>query len=212
MSNSLWSPWAAACQASLSITHSRSLLKLVSIESVMPSNCLILCRPLLLLLGYDQMPSYHSGNFMFWRIHSGKQHLRWITVGVTEEIHKSGSILRLLESTDWPELQAMTHRCFFGPPIRKSIPHFLLPLTHLTCLCSFTYMITHTHTHTSMRCNIRSLWHFCLSHRSYMLSQNCLPSLLRKCSCNLSQSSFVGRILFLRLDCTRTVRMPGNRN
>ena len=39
----------AACQASLSITNSRSLLKLVSIELVMPSNHLILCRPLLLL-------------------------------------------------------------------------------------------------------------------------------------------------------------------
>ena len=41
-------PWTAACQASLSITSSRSLLKLMSIESVMPSNHLILCRPLLL--------------------------------------------------------------------------------------------------------------------------------------------------------------------
>ena len=41
--------WTAACQASLSITNSRSLLKLVSIESVMPSNHLILCCPLLLL-------------------------------------------------------------------------------------------------------------------------------------------------------------------
>ena len=41
-------PWTAACQASLSITNSRSLLKLVSIESVMPSNHLILCHPLLL--------------------------------------------------------------------------------------------------------------------------------------------------------------------
>ena len=41
--------WTAACQASLSITKSRSLLKLMSIESVMPSNRLILCRPLLLL-------------------------------------------------------------------------------------------------------------------------------------------------------------------
>ena len=40
-------PWTAACQASLSITNSQSLLKLVSIESVMPSNHLILCRPLL---------------------------------------------------------------------------------------------------------------------------------------------------------------------
>ena len=42
-------PWTAARQASLSITNSQSLLKLMSIESVMPSNYLILCRPLLLL-------------------------------------------------------------------------------------------------------------------------------------------------------------------
>ena len=42
-------PWTAARQASLSITNSRSLLKLMSIESVMPSNHLILCLPLLLL-------------------------------------------------------------------------------------------------------------------------------------------------------------------
>ena len=41
--------WSAAHQASLSITHSQSLLKLISIESVMPSNHLILCHPLLLL-------------------------------------------------------------------------------------------------------------------------------------------------------------------
>ena len=42
-------PWTAAHQASLSITNSQSLLKLVSIELVMPSNHLILCLPLLLL-------------------------------------------------------------------------------------------------------------------------------------------------------------------
>ena len=42
-------PWTAAHQASLSNTNSQSLLKLMSIESVMPSNHLILCRPLLLL-------------------------------------------------------------------------------------------------------------------------------------------------------------------
>ena len=41
-------PWTAACQASLSITSSQSLLKLMSIESMMPSNYLILCHPLLL--------------------------------------------------------------------------------------------------------------------------------------------------------------------
>ena len=42
-------PWTAACQASLSIINYQSLLKLMPIESVMPSNDLIFCRPLLLL-------------------------------------------------------------------------------------------------------------------------------------------------------------------
>ena len=42
-------PWTAACQASLYIKNSWSFLKLMSIESVMPSNHLILCHPLLLL-------------------------------------------------------------------------------------------------------------------------------------------------------------------
>ena len=42
-------PWTAACQSSLSITNSWSLLKLMSLESLMPSNHLIICHPLLLL-------------------------------------------------------------------------------------------------------------------------------------------------------------------
>ena len=49
VSNSLETPWTAAHQASLSIMNSQNLLKLLSIESVMPSNHLILCHPLLLL-------------------------------------------------------------------------------------------------------------------------------------------------------------------
>ena len=52
-------PWTAARQASLSITNSWSLLKLMSIESVMPSNHLILCHPLLLLSNLSQ----HQGLF-----------------------------------------------------------------------------------------------------------------------------------------------------
>ena len=43
-------PWTAACQASLSITNSQSLFTLMITESVMPSNHLVLCHPLLLLL------------------------------------------------------------------------------------------------------------------------------------------------------------------
>ena len=50
VSDSLQLPWIEAFQAFLSLTNSQSLLKLMSIESVMPSNHLILCRPLLLLL------------------------------------------------------------------------------------------------------------------------------------------------------------------
>ena len=49
MSNSLWPPWTPAHQAFLSFTISQSMLKLMSIESVMPSNHLILCHSLLLL-------------------------------------------------------------------------------------------------------------------------------------------------------------------
>ena len=58
-------PWTAAHQASLSITNSRSLLKLMSIESVMPSNHLILCCPLLL------PPSIFSSIRVFSNEYSG---------------------------------------------------------------------------------------------------------------------------------------------
>ena len=62
-------PWTAACQASLSITNFQSLLKFMSIESVMSSNHLILCHPLLLLLSI--FPSI--------RVFSNKSvlHIRW---------------------------------------------------------------------------------------------------------------------------------------
>ena len=63
-------PWTAAHKASLSLSNSRSLLKRMSIESVMPSNHLILCRPLLLL------PSI----FPSIRVFSNESalHIRWL--------------------------------------------------------------------------------------------------------------------------------------
>ena len=51
-------PWTAACQASLSITNSWSLLKLMSLESVMPSNHLMLCRSLLPLSVFPSIRVY----------------------------------------------------------------------------------------------------------------------------------------------------------
>ena len=52
-------PWTAVCEAFLSITNTWSLLKLISIESVMPSNHLILCHPLPPVLNLSQ----HQGLF-----------------------------------------------------------------------------------------------------------------------------------------------------
>ena len=62
-------PWTTACQASLSITNSQRLPKLMSIDLVMPSNHLILCRPLLL------PPSF----FPSIRVFSNESalHIRW---------------------------------------------------------------------------------------------------------------------------------------
>ena len=72
-------PWTIACHASLSFTKSQSLLKLMSIKSVMPSNHLVLCCPLLLLpsifpsnkvfpndsVFYTSWPKYWSFRFRF---------------------------------------------------------------------------------------------------------------------------------------------------
>ena len=58
-------PWTAAYQAFLSITNSQSLLKLMSIESVSPSNHLILCHPLLLLPSISILSTYLPGEFIF---------------------------------------------------------------------------------------------------------------------------------------------------
>ena len=69
VSSSLWPHELQACQASLSISNSRNLLKLMSIESVMPSNHLILCCPLLL------PPSIFSNIRVFYN--ESVLHIRW---------------------------------------------------------------------------------------------------------------------------------------
>ena len=65
-------PWTAACQASLSITNSWSLLKLLSIESVMPSNHLILCCPLLPPSIFSSIKVFSSESVL---------HIRWSKYG-----------------------------------------------------------------------------------------------------------------------------------
>ena len=87
--NHVWffaAPWTAACQASLSITNSWSLLKLMSIVSVMPSNHLILCHPLLL-------PSIFPSIRVFSNV--SVFHIRWPN-GVSASV----SVL-LMNIRDW---------------------------------------------------------------------------------------------------------------
>ena len=62
-------PWTASCQASLSFTVSQSLFKLMCIESMMPSNHLVLCHPLLLL------PSVFPSIRVFFT--ESALHIRW---------------------------------------------------------------------------------------------------------------------------------------
>ena len=94
-------PWTAARQASLSITNSQSFLKLTSIESVMPSNHLILCRPLLLL----------SPIFPSIRVFSSESvlHIRWpkywsFSYGISPSNEYSGLISFRM---DWLDLLAV---------------------------------------------------------------------------------------------------------
>ena len=109
-------PWTAARQVSLSITNSRSLPKLMCIESVMPSNHLILCRPLLLL------PSI----FPSIRVFSNKSvlHIRWpkywsLSFSISPSNEYSGLISFRI---DWLDLLAVQGTLESSPkPQFKSI-------------------------------------------------------------------------------------------
>ena len=94
-------PWTAAYQASLSISNSWSLLKLMSVKSVMPSNHLILCRPLLL------PPSI----FCSIRVFSSESalHIRWPEYwSFSFSISPSNEYLRLISfRMDWLDLLAI---------------------------------------------------------------------------------------------------------
>ena len=108
-------PWTAACQASLSITNSQSLLKLMSIESVMPSNHLILCRPLLLL------PSIFPGSGSFQRSQF------FTSGGQSTGVSASASVLPTntqdwspLGWTGWISLQSKgLSRVFYNTTVQK---------------------------------------------------------------------------------------------
>ena len=92
--SSVWlfaTPWITACQASLSITNFRSSLKLMSIELVMPSSHLILCRPLLLHPNPSQHQSFPMSQLYAWG-------------GQSTEISALASVLPM-NTQDWSPLE-----------------------------------------------------------------------------------------------------------
>ena len=117
-------PWTTARQASLSITNPQSLLKLMAIESMMPSNHLILCRPLLLL------PSI----FPSIRVFSSESalHIRWpkywsFSFNISPSNGYSGLIF--LRWTGWISLQSKgLSRVFSNTTVQK---HQFFPLSFL---------------------------------------------------------------------------------
>ena len=125
-------PWTAACQASLSITSSQSLLKLMSIESVMPSNHLILCCPLLLL------PSIFPSIKVFSK--DSGLHIRWpkywsFSFNISPSNEYSGLISF---SIDWLDLLVVqgTLKNLLQHPQFKSINSLVLSFLYSPTLTS----------------------------------------------------------------------------
>ena len=123
-------PWIAARQASLSITNSRSSLRLTSIESVMPSSHLILCCPLLL-------PPIPPSIRVF--SNESTLHMRWPSTGVSalaSFLPKKSQGWSPSEWTGWISLQSKDSQESSPTPQFKSIYSSALRLLHSPTLIS----------------------------------------------------------------------------
>ena len=114
-------PWTAAHQAALSITNSRSLLKLMPIESVMPSNHLILCHPL--LLPSSIIPSIrvfpHESVLSHWPLKWPKY---WgFSFNISPSNEYSGQMALRVDVTNWrSELTINSSFGGYPNPIKKA--------------------------------------------------------------------------------------------
>ena len=107
-------PWTAACQAFLSITNSWSLLKLMPIESVMPSSHHIFCHPLLLL------PSIFPSIRVFSRQHIKKQRYYSASKGPSSQGYGFSSSHVWMWELDYKESWAPKNWCFWTVVLEKT--------------------------------------------------------------------------------------------
>ena len=124
-------PWTAARQASLSITNSWSLLKLMSIESVMPSSHLILCRPLLLLPPIPPLIRLFSNESVL-RIRWPKYLSFSFSIGPSDE-HSGLISFRM----DWFDLLAVQGT------LKSLLQHHSSKASILGCSAFFTVQLSH---------------------------------------------------------------------
>ena len=122
--------WTAARQASLSITNSWSLHKLMSIESVMPSSHLIFCHPLLIL--HSIFPSIRGFS------NESALHIRWLkdwsfSFSISPSIEHSGLISFRMDYLDLPAVQGTL----------KSLQHHSSKASILQCSAFFTVQLSH---------------------------------------------------------------------
>ena len=123
-------PWIAACQASLSITNSWSSLKLMSIESVMPSSHLILCRPRLLL------PPIPPNIWVF--SNESTLHMRWPKYwSFSFSIIPSKEIPGIIFRMDWLDLLAVQGT------LKSLLQHHSSKASILWCSAFFTVQLSH---------------------------------------------------------------------
>ena len=128
-------PWTAAHQASLSFTISWSLLKLMSIESLLPSNHLILCHLLLLLLSVLPSIRVCSNEFAL--------HIRWpkywsFNCSISPSSEYSGLISFRM---DWLDILAVQGT------LKNLLQHHSSKASILQCSAFFTVQLTSTHDH-----------------------------------------------------------------
>ena len=134
MSDSLQPPWTAAHQASLSITNSQSLLKLMSITSVISSNYLILCCPFLLLP--QSFPA--SGSFQMSQFFTSSGQ----SIGVSASAWVFPMNIQdwfALGLTDWISLQSKGLSCVFSNTTVQKHHLFSAQLFHGPTLTSTHY-------------------------------------------------------------------------
>ena len=139
-------PWIAACQASLSITNSRSSLRLTSIESVMPSSHLILCHPLLFLPPIPPSIRVFSNESIV--------HMRWAKYwSFSLSISPSNEHLGLISfRMDWLDLPAVQGT-------RKSLlQHHSSKASILQCSDFFTVQLSHPYLPLKIEVLTPSTW------------------------------------------------------